>query len=82
MQTPGTGEGIVVVAPPIGDGRLADNIVYFARVLRRAGLKPGPGAVADAIAATDAIGIGSREEFHAALSAVLVKRHEDQPVFD
>lgn len=82
MQTPGTGEGIVVVTPPIGDGRLADNIVYFARVLRRAGLKPGPGAVADAIAAIDAIGIGSREEFHAALSAVLVKRHEDQPVFD
>ncbi|MFN7011092.1 MAG: vWA domain-containing protein [Allorhizobium sp.] len=82
MQTPGTGEGIVVVTPPIGDGRLADNIVHFARVLRRAGLKPGPGAVADAIAAIDTIGIGSREEFHAALSAVFVKRHEDQPVFD
>ncbi|GEO83210.1 MULTISPECIES: vWA domain-containing protein [Alphaproteobacteria] len=82
MQTPGNAEGIVVVTPPIGDGRLADNIVYFARVLRRAGLKLGPGAVVDAIAAVNAIGIGSREEFHAALSAVLVKRHEDQPVFD
>lgn len=82
MQTFGEREGIIVVTPPIGDGRLADNIVHFARVLRRAGLKPGPGAVADAIAAIDAIGIGSREEFHAALSAVLVKRHEDQPVFD
>jgi len=53
MQTPGTGEGIVVVTPPIGDGRLADNIVYFARVLRRAGLKPGPGAVADAALPAD-----------------------------
>lgn len=82
MQTFGEREGIIAVTPPIGDGRLADNIVHFARVLRRAGLKPGPGAVADAIAAIDAIGIGSREEFHAALSAVLVKRHEDQPVFD
>ncbi len=36
----------------------------------------------DAIAAVDAIGIGSRVEFHAALSAIFVKRHEDQPVFD
>lgn len=82
MQTFGEREGIIAVTPPIGDGRLADNIVHFARVLRRVGLKPGPGAVADAIAAIDTIGIGSREEFHAALSAVLVKRHEDQPVFD
>lgn len=82
MQTFGEREGIIAVTPPIGDGRLADNIVHFARVLRRAGLKPGPGAVAEAIAAIDMIGIGSREEFHAALSAVLVKRHEDQPVFD
>ncbi|MBX9469024.1 MAG: VWA domain-containing protein [Rhizobium sp.] len=69
--------------PPVqGDGRLADNIVHFARVLRKAGLKPGPGAVIDAIDAIDAIGIGSRIEFHAALSATFVKRHEDQPVFD
>lgn len=66
---------------PMG-GHLADNIVYFARVLRRSGLNPGPGAVIDAVAAIDAIGIGSRAEFHAALSAVFVKRHEDQPVFD
>ncbi|WP_085424368.1 vWA domain-containing protein [Xaviernesmea oryzae] len=65
-----------------GDGRLADNLVYFSRVLRRAGLKTGPATAADAIAAVDAIGIGSREEFYAALSAVFVKRHEDQPVFD
>ncbi|MGK6314915.1 vWA domain-containing protein [Neorhizobium sp. DT-125] len=73
-----------IVAPPVsaGDGRLADNLVYFSRVLRRAGLKTGPAAAADAIAAVDAIGVGSREEFHAALSAVFVKRHEDQPVFD
>ena len=70
--------------PPVapGDGRLADNIVYFARALRKAGLKIGPGAVADAIEAVDAIGIGSREEFYAALFAVFVKRHEDKAVFD
>lgn len=83
MEEAGQGrDGLVL--PPVqpGDGRFADNIVHFARVLRRAGLKPGPGAVADAIEAVRAIGMGSREEFHAALSCVLVKRHEDQPVFD
>ncbi len=87
MAAGSNGDGMI--APPVSagagrrdDGRLADNLVYFSRVLRRAGLKTGPAAAADAIAAVDAIGIGSRDEFHAALSAVFVKRHEDQPVFD
>ena len=65
-----------------GEGRLADNITYFARALRKAGLKIGPGAIADAILAVEAIGIGSREEFYTALFSSFVKRHEDQPVFD
>ncbi len=65
-----------------GRGRLADNIVYFARALRKAGLKIGPGAVTDAINAVEAIGIGSREEFYTALFSVLVTRNEDRAVFD
>ncbi|WP_439616869.1 vWA domain-containing protein [Shinella sp.] len=64
------------------DGRLADNIVFFARVLRKAGLRIGPAAVTDAIEAVQAIGIGDREEFYTALHATLVKRHEDDAVFD
>ncbi|MXN46156.1 VWA domain-containing protein [Shinella kummerowiae] len=64
------------------DGRLADNIVHFARVLRNAGLRIGPAAVTDAIEAVQAIGIGEREEFYTALHATLVKRHEDDAVFD
>ena len=68
--------------PGFNDGRLADNIVHFARALRKAGLKIGPGATADAILAVEAIGIGSREEFYTALFSVLVKRHEDKAVFD
>ena len=64
------------------EGRLADNIVFFARVLRKAGLRIGPAAVTDAIEAVRAIGIGEREEFYTALHATLVKRHEDDAVFD
>ncbi len=63
-------------------GRLAENIVHFARALRRAGLRTGPADASDAIVAVEAIGIGLRQEFHAALSAIFVRRHEDQPVFD
>jgi uncharacterized protein with von Willebrand factor type A (vWA) domain len=65
-----------------GNGRLADNIAYFARALRAAGLPVGPGAVLDAIAAVDAARIGTREDFYWTLHAVLVKRHEHSVLFD
>ncbi|KQS98224.1 MULTISPECIES: vWA domain-containing protein [unclassified Rhizobium] len=75
-------DGAILPLLPPGDGRFADNIVFFARALRKAGLKIGPGAVADAINAVRLIGIGSREEFHATLQSIFVKRHEDQALFD
>lgn len=65
-----------------GDGRLADNIAYFTRALRNAGLPVGPGAVLDAIAAVEAARIGTREDFYWTLHAVLVKRHEHSILFD
>jgi len=64
------------------DGRLADNIVYFARALRKSGMRVGPAAVKDAIEAVLAAGIGSRDDFYWTLHAVLVTRHEDHAVFD
>jgi len=64
------------------DGRLADNIVYFARTLRKAGMRVGPASVKEAIEAVLAAGIGSRDDFYWTLHAVLVSRHEDHPVFD
>jgi uncharacterized protein with von Willebrand factor type A (vWA) domain len=82
MKTHPAQDGIVVPPVPPGEGRFADNIVFFARTLRKAGLKIGPASIADAIEAVEAIGMGSREEFHAALFSVFVKRHEDKPVFD
>jgi uncharacterized protein with von Willebrand factor type A (vWA) domain len=64
------------------DGRIADNIVYFARTLRKAGMRVGPASVVEAIDAVLAAGIGTREDFYWTLHAVLVKRHEDHAVFD
>ena len=65
-----------------GRGRLAENIAWFARALRKAGLKVGPGAVVDAVEAVAAAGIGGRDDLYWTLHAVFVKRHEDTPVFD
>jgi uncharacterized protein with von Willebrand factor type A (vWA) domain len=64
------------------DGRLADNIVYFARALRKAGMRVGPAAVKDAIEAVLAAGIGTRDDFYWTLHAVLVNRREDHATFD
>lgn len=64
------------------EGRIADNIVYFARTLRKAGMRVGPAAVKDAIEAVLAAGIGTREEFYWTLHAVLVNRREDHATFD
>jgi uncharacterized protein with von Willebrand factor type A (vWA) domain len=64
------------------EGRLAENIVYFARALRAAGLPVGPGSVMEALAAVDAAGVGTREDFYWTLHAVFVKRHEHSLLFD
>ncbi len=64
-----------------GSGRIADNIVYFARALRKAGLPVGPAAVLDAIRAVEAAGIGSRDDFYWTLHSVFVKKREHRAVF-
>ena len=60
---------------------LAENVAHFARALRVAGLPVGPGTVLDAIAALEAAGIGSREDFYWTLHAVFVGRHEHSALF-
>ncbi len=64
------------------EGRIADNIVYFGRTLRKAGLRVGPASVTQAVDAVIAAGIGSRDDFYWTLHAVLITRHEDHAVFD
>jgi uncharacterized protein with von Willebrand factor type A (vWA) domain len=64
------------------EGRLAENILYFARALRAAGMPVGPGAVLDALEAVNTAKVGSRDDFYWTLHAVFVKRHEHSILFD
>jgi uncharacterized protein with von Willebrand factor type A (vWA) domain len=66
----------------MAEGQLAENILYFARALRAAGIPVGPGAVLDALAAVQVAGVGTREDFYWTLHAVFVKRHEHSVLFD
>ena len=63
-------------------GHLAENILFFGRTLRMAGMQVGPGAMLDAVAAAEAIGIGDKAEFRAALQAVFVTKRQDAELFD
>ncbi len=63
-------------------GRLAENLMHFARVLRRAGLPVGADRVHTALAALQVAGLASRADFHAVLGACLLDRHEHRALFD
>ncbi|MBB3999198.1 vWA domain-containing protein [Aureimonas pseudogalii] len=69
--------------PDIADstGRLADNVAFFARTLRKAGMAVGPAATLTAIEAVKAAGFSSREDLFWTLHAVFVNRREDEAVF-
>ena len=64
------------------EGVLAENIMHFARLLRRAGMKVGTAAMIEAVGAIETGGISSRDDFYWMLHCVLANRHEDHPVFD
>ena len=61
---------------------LGDNIVYFARVLRRAGLPIGPGQIIEAMRAVEAVGVERRDDLRGALFATLVTRAGQRALFD
>ncbi|MBK5102828.1 MAG: VWA domain-containing protein [Burkholderiales bacterium] len=63
-------------------GKLAENIMHFARVLRGAGLPIGPDRVIDALQALETAGIERREDFYWTLSAVFLSKREQQDLFD
>jgi uncharacterized protein with von Willebrand factor type A (vWA) domain len=71
----------MIRAEPTGE-RLAANVVHFVRLLRRAGLRVGPGDTLDAQRAVAAVDIMQREQLYWALHAVLVRRQPDHALFD
>lgn len=67
---------------PVAAGRIAQNVVHFARVLRAAGLPVGTDRIALALRAVPLVGIASRQDFHDTLFACLIDRTEHRMLFD
>lgn len=66
---------------PALSGRLADNVLLFARLLRAAGLQLGTGKILDAIEAVNLVGLESQRDLYTALLSQFVTRHEQTPLF-
>jgi len=69
-------------APGALPGRLAENVMHFARVLRDAGLPVGTDRVLLAYDALRVGGIASRADFYATLAACFLSRGEQRTLFD
>ena len=63
-------------------GRLAENVVHFARVLRAAGVPVGTDRVLLTLEALRVAGIESRGDFYATLASCLIDRAEHRLLFD
>jgi hypothetical protein len=67
-------------------GRLAENVMHFARLLRAAGMRIGPDRVVDCVRALEIAGAGRfpprRDDWYWTMSAVLLSKQEQRPVFD
>jgi hypothetical protein len=72
--------------PPAGsEGRLAENVMHFARLLRAAGLRIGPDRVLDCVRALEIAGarqLPRRDDWYWTMSAVLLSKQEQRPIFD
>jgi uncharacterized protein with von Willebrand factor type A (vWA) domain len=63
-------------------GKMADNIVGFARTLRRAGFPMDSERISVALESALLIGLEDKQDFRAALEATMVCRQQDLEVFD
>ncbi|HET9642460.1 MAG TPA: VWA domain-containing protein [Burkholderiaceae bacterium] len=66
----------------MSSGRLADNVMHFARILREAGLPVGTDRVLLALQALPLTGIDVRSVVHDVLLTCLLDRAEHRPLFD
>jgi len=56
--------------------------MHFARLLRAAGLRIGPDRVVDCVQALEIAGSQRRDDWYWTMSAVLLSRQEQRPIFD
>jgi len=68
--------------PRAARGKLSENVMHFARLLRAAGLRVGPDRVIDTVKALEIAGSERREDWYWTMSAVLLSREEQRPIFD
>jgi uncharacterized protein len=63
-------------------GHIAENIAFFGRALRAAGIPVGPRTMLDAVEAVQVAGIGGRDDLYWCLHSVFVTRREHSVLFD
>jgi len=63
------------------DGRLVENVVHFARALRKAGVRVGTAQVETALRAVEQAGFTSRIDFYHTLRATMIHRSDQLEVF-
>jgi uncharacterized protein len=67
-------------------GKLSENVMHFARLLRAAGMRIGSGRVIDCVRALEIAGAHQfpprREDWYWTMSAVLLSRQEQRAIFD
>ena len=67
---------------PPPTGHFSENVVHFVRLLRATGIAVGPERTIAAMKAVQVVGVSRKEDFRAALAAVLISRQEHQAMFD
>ena len=79
---PWVAEPVTTPEVSVPEGRIAENIMYFARLLRAAGLAVGPGKVLEAITAVKIIGVGAQDDLYWCLFSQFVNRYDQRKLFD
>ena len=64
------------------EGRIAENILYFSRLLRAAGLPVGSREILDATKALALVGISSRDDLYWLLFSNFVSKSDHRELFD
>ncbi|HEX2915553.1 MAG TPA: VWA domain-containing protein [Chloroflexia bacterium] len=65
-----------------GQGHLFHNLMLFSRILREMGLDANPTRTIDMARSLEFIGLGNKDDFRDAAKAIMLRRNEEEPIFD